>query len=108
MYLAVLFLGYGGYGDYVQHDVVDSMMFPPRSLRVAQHHQKAEDEHSMMQNPIGIIMAVIVPTCLFLGFSLFFECVFGMMRNVLGKSHLYKEGHIAKQILRTIIVAWCQ
>lgn len=103
MYLAVMFLGYWGYGNYVQHNVVDSMMFPPQTLKDALSMQRLE-EHDMTENPIGIIMAVLVTTYLFLGFSLFFKCIAGMVRNFGGTSRLYKEGHIANQILRTLMV----
>lgn len=103
MYLAVMFLGYWGYGNYVQHNVVNSMMYPPRTLDEALSFQGLE-EHDMIQNPIGIIMAVLVTTYLFLGFSLFFKCIAGMVRNLLGKSQLYKEGTVANQMLRTFMV----
>merc|ERR1740130_1823287 len=57
-----------------------------------------------MQNPIGIAMAVLVTTYLFLGFSLFFKCIAGMVRNALGQSQLYKEGTVANHMLRVLMV----
>jgi len=104
MYLAVMFLGYWGYGNYVQHNVVDSMMFPPRTLKDALSIQRLEG-HDMMENPIGIIMAILVTTYLFLGFSLFFKCIAGMVRNCGGRSSVvFKEGHWANKILRALMV----
>lgn len=52
-------------------------------------------------------MAVLVTSYLFMGFSLFFKCVSGMLRNFLGGgafASMHTEGHIRNTILRSIMV----
>jgi hypothetical protein len=110
MYLAVMLLGYWGYGNFVQHNVVDSMMFPPRTPEEALYNQGPEARENSGINPIGVLMAVLVTTYLFLGFSLFFKCVAGMMKNLLGGrensslNRLYKEGTRENNVLRGVMV----
>lgn len=112
MYWAVMLSGYWGYGNFVQHNVVDSMMFPPRTPQEAMDSQETQARDNVVSNPIGVLMAVLVTTYLFLGFSLFFKCILGMMQKLLHSrsregsllNFIYEEGTWGNSILRSLLV----
>merc|ERR1719379_570712 len=81
VYIAVMFCGYYGYGDQVSNNVVHSMMRPP--LAPCEVHSFSTDrQQSHSSGWIGVVMAFLVSVYLFLGFSLFFKCIAGMLQNL--------------------------
>jgi len=105
MYLAVMLLGYWGYGNYVQHNVVDSMMFPPMTPEEARKAEQGELPHGHGGGrPVGIIMAVLVTLYLFLSFSLFFKCTAGMIQNLVNGMCKLENSDTERYAIRLLLV----
>merc|ERR1712062_309200 len=105
MYVAVMLLGYWGYGNYVQHNVVDSMMFPPATphqARMSDRKELGSDRHQ--GRPFGIVMAVLVIIYLFLSFSLFFKCTAGMLQNLLSSVCSFESSDTSHYVIRVMLV----
>jgi len=107
VYIAVMFSGYWGYGNMVENNVVHSMISPPPPCR--QHDIRNGDKVARNHGSsswIGVAMAFLVSTYLFLGFSLFFKCIAGMMQN-LGdpqKHEVFRKDSTANRLLRAAVV----
>lgn len=105
MYVAVMLLGYWGYGNYVQHNVVDSMMFPPATPHQARMSDRKDLGSDRRQGrPFGIVMAVLVTIYLFLSFSLFFKCTAGMLQNLLSSVCSFESSDTSHYAIRVMLV----
>jgi len=109
-YLSVMLLGYWGYGNFVQDNVVQSMIFTPASplqaFRVADIGPGiALHAHRPHFDILGTIMAVLVTTYLLLGFALFFACVVVTVQKSLGG--YAPPGTLANKMLRGAMVLAC-
>merc|ERR1712199_95139 len=69
-YLAVMLAGYWGYGNFVQDNVVQSMMFSPAGPHEAFEQSSSATPSASRQrpHPVGALMAVLVTVYLLLGF----------------------------------------
>lgn len=92
VYMAVMTIGYYGYGNYVQDNVVSSMMHPHLAiiqLDGTEDHKHSKQKHAakswmeeLLHNALGTLMAGLVSTYLLIGFALFFACVMGLLQNI--------------------------
>jgi len=109
-YISVMLLGYWGYGNFVQDNVVHSMIFTPASPREAFRVADigtdiALHAHRPRVNILGTLMAVLVTTYLLLGFALFFACVVVTVQKSLGG--YAPPGTLANKMLRGAMVLAC-
>merc|ERR1719453_2903287 len=81
-YLAVMLVGYWGYGNFVQDNVVQSMMFPPTGPEDAFASGPRPPRLGQEPSSVGTVMALLVTTYLLLGFGLFFTCIMSTVQQL--------------------------
>ena len=102
-YLAVMFFGYWGYGNFVQANVVQSMMFSPGSPREAFEKERVSGVEVRQPSALGTLMAVLVTIYLLLGFGLFFVCVMGTVQQLGNAGAAWSTpGNWANSLLRAV------
>jgi len=82
VYLMVMSIGYYGYGNYVEDNVVASMMHPHVVKMEHQTSSNSEDHPKKGLSVLGTFMTLLVSTYLFIGFSLFFACIIGTIQKL--------------------------
>jgi len=106
-YICVMISGYWGYGNFVQDNVVQSMMFAPKSPEEALAEKREVGTPSVSSALLARAMAVLMTTYLFPSFALFFACFFGAVQKIGFGAQCCAPGTVMNVLFRVFLVLVC-